>query len=544
MISGLRGTVNANFLLIEPSPIHPSLRKTIPMDQPTHPASVAGKPTSPGARVSAAGAHPAPPATLIIFGAHGDLTKRLLMPALYNLAGAALLDDGFKIVGVDRVASDDTHWRDELTSTMQEFTHDKTAEFYVEHVDEKAWGWVTQRLSYVQADFSKPEEVARLHDHAHGNVVFYLAIAARFFGDVVEQLGKAGLLKEAPDAFRRVVIEKPYGSDLESAKKLNARVLAQAGEQQVFRIDHFLGKETVQNIMALRFANGIFEPLWKRDHIDYIEITASETVGVEQRGAFYEPTGALRDMVPNHMFQLLSMIAMEPPNSFDAEAVRSEKAKLLQAIHPVRAQDVVRGQYGAGEVQGQHVPGYREEPNVGRVSDTETFVALRLLIDNWRWAGVPFYVRTGKRLHGRQTQVVVHFRKPPYALFRDTGVESLTPNMLTLDIQPHEGMTLSLTAKHPGPKMALAPIDLRFLYKDEFALAPNVGYETLIYDCLIGDSTLFQRADMIEASWAAVQPAIDEFGDQPEFYAAGTDGPQGAHALLEREGHAWSPLAE
>jgi glucose-6-phosphate 1-dehydrogenase len=376
-----------------------------------------------------------------------------------------------------------------------------------------------------------------------GNVVFYLAIAARFFGYVVEQLGRAGLLKEADGAFRRVVIEKPYGADLPSARALNARVLAQADEKQVFRIDHFLGKETVQNIMALRFANGIFEPLWRRDHIAYVEITAAETIGVEERGAFYEPTGALRDMVPNHLFQLLSMVAMEPPNSFDAEAVRSEKAKLLEAIEPVRPEDVVRGQYTAGRVQGRDVAGYRDEAHVAKDSGTETYVALRLHIDNWRWADVPFYLRTGKRLHGRQTEVVIHFRKPPYALFRDTAVGSLTPNVLTLDIQPHEGLTLSLSAKHPGPKMELAPVDLRFQYKDAFKMAPNVGYETLLYDCLIGDSTLFQRADMIEASWAVVDPALQS-PKALAFYAAGSAGPEAADALLARDGHSWKPLRE
>jgi glucose-6-phosphate 1-dehydrogenase len=380
-----------------------------------------------------------------------------------------------------------------------------------------------------------------------GNVVFYLAIAARFFGDVVEQLGEAGLLKETDGAFRRVVIEKPYGEDLASAKTLNARVLAQAEERQVFRIDHFLGKETVQNIMALRFANGIFEPLWRRDHIDYIEITAAETIGVEERGAFYEPTGALRDMVPNHLFQLLSMVAMDPPNSFDAEAVRSEKAKLLQAVHPVRPGDVVRGQYAAGTVQGHAARAYRDEPHVAPDSRTETYVALRLYVDNWRWGGVPFYLRTGKHLHGRQTEVVVHFRKPPYALFRDTEVDAMTPNVLTLDIQPHEGLTLSLSAKHPGPKMALAPVHLSFQYKDAFKMAPNVGYETLIYDCLIGDPTLFQRADMIEASWAVVDPAIQQAKlptDEPELYAAGSAGPAGADALLAQSGHSWKELNE
>ena len=510
------------------------------MDQTAQSATT--KPTSPEARVSAAGAHPAPPATLVIFGAHGDLTKRLLMPALYNLAGAGLLDDGFKIVGVDRVASNAAQWRDELTKTMQEFTQDETAEFYVKEIDQKAWGWVTQRLAYVQADFSKSDDIARLGKEVSGNAVFYLAIAARFFGDVVEQLGHAGLLRQDDSTFRRVVIEKPYGADLDSAKKLNARVLAQADESQIFRIDHFLGKETVQNIMALRFANGIFEPLWRRDHIDYVEITAAETIGVEQRGAFYEPTGALRDMVPNHLFQLLSMVAMEPPNSFDAEAVRNEKAKLLQAIHPVDPDSVVRGQYAAGDIMGKSVPAYRDEPGVAHDSNTETYVALRLHIENWRWAGVPFYLRTGKRMGGRQTEVVIHFRKPPYALFRDTEVEHLTPNILTLDIQPHEGMTLSISAKHPGPKMVLAPVELRFLYKDAFKLAPNVGYETLLYDCLIGDPSLFQRADMIEASWAAVDPAIQHGGDAPEFYPAGSAGPAGSDKMLAKDGHAWDKM--
>ncbi len=514
------------------------------MPQPSF-ASASAKPSSPREGLAAAGAYPAPEATLVIFGAHGDLTKRLLMPALYNLSGGGLLDDKFKIVGVDRLPSDADKWRDELTAAMQDFTHDKTAEFYVEHVDEKAWGWVTQRLAYVTADFTKPEDIAKLKEHCTGNVVFYLAIASRFFGDVVEQLGKAGLLTEAEGAFRRVVIEKPYGEDLESANKLNARVLAQAQERQIFRIDHFLGKETVQNIMALRFANGIFEPLWRRDHIDFVEITASETIGVEERGAFYEPTGALRDMVPNHLFQLLSMVTMEAPNSFDAEAVRSEKAKVLQAIHPIQPDQAVRGQYTAGEVQGHQVAGYREEPHVATDSHTETYIALCLHIDNWRWAGVPFYLRTGKRMHGRMTEVVVHFRAPPYKLFADTEVDRLTPNVLTLNVQPQEGLTLALTAKHPGPKMTLAGIDLRFRYEDAFKMTPNVGYETLLYDCMIGDPTLFQRADMIEASWAAVDPVIQHAktsGDAPEPYAAGTAGPAGSDALLAKEGHAWTVL--
>ena len=496
------------------------------------------RPSSPRANRGPAGAHPAPAATLVIFGAHGDLTKRLLMPALYDLAVSGLLDTNFKIIGVDLAEGDTKEWAGELTATMQEFTKDPNAEFYVEKIDEKSWGWVQQRLTYLRADFTKPEDMAKVKQAIQGNAIFYFAVAARFFGPLVEQLGKAGLLEETAGSFRRVCIEKPYGSDLASAKELNARVLSHADEKQVFRIDHFLGKETVQNIMALRFANGIFEPLWRRDHIDFVEITASETIGVEGRGKFYEPTGALRDMVPNHLFQLLSMVTMEAPNSFDAEAVRDEKAKLLKAIHPVTMHDVVRGQYEAGDVNGKQVPGYRQEPNVAPDSKTETYVALQLNIENWRWAGVPFYLRTGKRMATRQTEVVIHFRSPPFALFRETGVQALTPNILTITVQPHEGMRLALTAKQPGPKMVLSPIELKFNYEDAFARTPNVGYETLIYDCLIGDPTLFQRADMIEASWAVVDPVLHG-ADEPELYKAGSEGPACSDKLLARSKHAW-----
>ncbi len=495
--------------------------------------------------LAAAGAHPAPAATLVIFGAHGDLTKRLLMPSLYDLAESKLLDDKFRVIGVDMAEGDDEEWRASLTATMQDFTKDPNAEFYVKEIDQAVWGWVTQRLTYVKADFTKPEEMKHLAEKISGNAVFYLAVAARFFGPVVDQLGDANLLKEEGENFRRVVIEKPFGEDLASARALNARILTHAEEKQIFRIDHFLGKETVQNIMALRFANAIFEPLWRRDHIDFVEITAAETIGVERRGKFYEPTGALRDMVPNHLFQLLSMIAMESPNSFEAEAVRDEKAKLLAAIHPVRPEDVARGQYAAGKIADREVPGYKQEPDVASDSRTETYVALRLSIDNWRWAGVPFYLRTGKRMGARQTEIAIHFRRPPFALFRTTEVDELTANVLVLTVQPREGMNLSVSAKYPGPKMTLAPIELRFRYEDAFKMTPNVGYETLIYDCLIGDSTLFQRADMIEASWAVVDPAIQHAkgaDDVPEEYTAGSAGPDCADKLLARSGHAWRPL--
>jgi glucose-6-phosphate 1-dehydrogenase len=507
--------------------------------------SVSAQPSTLHDTMAPAGTHPAPEAVLVIFGAHGDLTKRLLMPSLYNLASGKLLDDKFRIIGVDLADGDDAEWTKSLTHTMQEFTKDPNAEFYVKELDQSVWGWVTKRLTYVKADFTKPEDMAKLKQQITGNAVFYLAVAARFFGPVVDQLGEAGLLHEEGDCFRRLVIEKPFGEDLASARTLNARILKQADEKQIFRIDHFLGKETVQNIMALRFANGIFEPIWRSHYIDFVEITAAETIGVERRGKFYEPTGALRDMVPNHLFQLLSMVAMEPPNSFDAEAVRDEKAKLLMAIQPVAVEDVVRGQYTAGHLMGQDLPGYREEPDVAADSRTETYVALRLHIENWRWGGVPFYLRTGKRMTARRTEVAIHFRKPPFALFRTTEVDSLDENILTITVQPHEGMTLTLSAKHPGPKMVLAPIELRFRYEDAFKMTPNVGYETLIYDCLIGDPTLFQRADMIEASWAAVDPAIQhakQADDVPEMYTSGSAGPACADALLARDNHKWKKV--
>ena len=497
-----------------------------------------------GTKVAEAGIEPAPACTFVIFGAHGDLTKRLLMPAFYNLSCSKLLAGSFRIVGVDRVDATDDAWRGELTQTMQEFTRDPDAEFYTPKIDEQGWGWLTQRMSYVRADFTNADDIARLGKGLSGNVIFYLAVAGRFFGGIVEQLGQSGLLKQ-DGGFRRVVIEKPFGHDLASAKALNAQILGQGDEAQFFRIDHFLGKETIQNIMALRFANGIFEPLWRRDHIDYVEITAAETIGVESRGAFYEPTGALRDMVPNHLFQMLSMVAMEPPNSFEAEAVRTEKARLVEATRPVKLADVVHGQYTAGAIGDAKVPAYRDEPNVARDSTTETYIALKLMVDNWRWAGVPFYLRTGKRLAARRTEIVVHFKPAPYAMFKNTPVDQLTRNNLTLNIQPRQGLTLSLSGKVPGPKMELSEIDLRFRYEDAFKIAPNVGYETLLYDCMIGDATLFQRADNIEAGWAVVDPTVKDWSrgkTEPAMYASGSEGPDAADALLAAAGHGWTKL--
>jgi glucose-6-phosphate 1-dehydrogenase len=377
--------------------------------------------------------------------------------------------------------------------------------------------------------------------------LFYLAVADRFFGPVVEQLGRAGLTRQSDRTWRRVIVEKPFGHDLPSAEALNAQVLKVLSEDQIYRIDHFLGKETVQNILVLRFANGIFEPLWNRDHIDHVQITAAEIVGVEHRGRFYEHTGALRDMVPNHLFQLLAMIAMEPPISFDADAVRSKKTELFHAVHPISSTDAVRGQYSAGVVLGRQASAYRREPDVSPDSKTETYAALKLGIDNWRWAGVPFYLRTGKYLSARTTEIAVHFRQAPHVLFRGTAVEHLPANILTLRIQPDEGLSLSFSAKRPGAEIEIDGVEMNFAYRDYYAPVVSVGYETLIYDCLIGDATMFQRADTVEAAWCAVQDLLNAWARAPAddfpYYAAGSAGPDTADRLLARDGRSWLPIA-
>jgi len=501
------------------------------------------------------GAPLAPPCIMIIFGAAGDLTKRLVVPALYNLVGARRLSDEFRIVGVDLASKTTEEWRTGLTETMQGFVG-SDAEFAVDHIDQNVWQWLTDRMTYLQGDLTNAEMYRRLDGHlagldktagTAGNRLFYLAIADRFFSVAVAGLGAAGLVTEKDGQWRRVVIEKPFGHDLNSAKALNAEILKHLQEHQIYRIDHFLGKETVQNIMALRFANGLFEPMWNREHIDHVQITAAETVGVELRGKFYEKTGALRDMVPNHVFQLLSMTAMEPPISFRANAVRDEQAKILHAIQPMSAEEVlqrtVRGQYGEGTVAAQRAPAYRSEDKVPPDSKTETFVAMKLLIDNWRWADVPFYLRTGKRLPGRNTHVIIQFRQAPFMLFRDTPVDNLMPNQLVLHIQPEEGISLRFAAKKPGPSMRLGAVDMDFEYKDYFGTQPSTGYERLLHDCMIGDQTLFQRADMVEAGWCVVSPVLDVWKALPprDFpnYAAGTWGPTASDELLERDGREW-----
>ena len=486
----------------------------------------------------------APPATLVIFGAGGDLTKRLVVPALYHLVQAGKLPHEFAVIGVDHNDQTTEQWRQSLTKMMQGFTQ-------AAGIDAQAWSWLIQRMHYMRGDFTQPEtfrnlkrRLAERQQHNNtANVLFYLAVADRFFGPVIAELGYAGLTQQSEEAWRRVIVEKPFGHDLASAEALNTQILKVLSEDQVYRIDHFLGKETVQNILVLRFANGIFEPLWNRDHVDHVQITAAETVGVEGRGRFYERTGALRDMVPNHLFQLLAMIGMEPPVSFDADAVRSKKTELFQAVHSVSPENAVRGQYGGGIVRGQKVPAYRREPNVAPDSGTETYVALKLDIDNWRWAGVPFYLRTGKCLSARTTEIAVHFRQAPYAMFRNTPVERLPANILTLRIQPDEGLSVSFSAKRPGTEIEIDGVAMDFAYRDYFEPLATVGYETLIYDCLIGDATLFQRADTVEAAWRAVKGLLDCWARDPakDFpnYAAGSQGPEAADRLLARDGRAW-----
>ncbi|MGH8102549.1 MAG: glucose-6-phosphate dehydrogenase [Chthoniobacterales bacterium] len=504
------------------------------------------------------GAPLAPPCVMIIFGAAGDLTKRLVVPALYNLVGAQRLPNECRIVGVDLASKTTEEWRNGLTETMQEFVGGE-GEFAVDHIDQNTWKWLTDRMSYLQGDLTNTEMYRRLDAHlaeldktagTAGNRLFYLAVADRFFSVAVAGLGASGLVTERDGQWRRVVIEKPFGHDLNSARALNAEILKHLLEHQIYRIDHFLGKETVQNIMALRFANGLFEPMWNREHIDHVQITAAETVGVEGRGKFYEKTGALRDMVPNHVFQLLAMTAMEPPISFEPDAVRAKKAEVIEAIRPLdpaqALKNAVRGQYDAGTVRGKAVRAYRQEPDVAPDSSTETYIACKLQIDNWRWAGVPFYLRTGKYMERRLTEIAIRFHQAPFTLFRGTDVERMHPNWMILRIAPTEGIGLEFAAKRPGPTVKLSNVTMDFAYQDYFKMAPNTGYETLIYDCMIGDATLFQRADNIEAGWAAVQPILDAWANNSpqDFpnYAAGSDGPAAADELLARDGRAWRSL--
>jgi glucose-6-phosphate 1-dehydrogenase len=505
---------------------------------------------------------PADPCAMVIFGAGGDLTKRLVVPALYNLAHSKVLPEKFSLIGIGHGDGTAEQWRDNLFAMLKSFIGSASAEFDVSRIDEAAWKRLADRMTYIPGDFTKPEIYGKIRDalteaeKAHntaGNAIFYLAVADRFFGTVVEQLGKAMLTEQGkPDAggkpsfWRRVVIEKPFGHSLQSARELNVDILRTLHEDQIFRIDHFLGKDTVQSIMAFRFANGLFEPIWNRDRIDHVQITAAETVGVETRGKFYEVTGALRDMVPNHVFTLLSMVAMEPPTCFEADAIRNKKAEVLAAMQSVKPAKAVRGQYGAGTVLGKPSKAYRNEPNVAPDSNIETYVAMELEIDNWRWAGVPFYVRTGKHMTERLTEIAIRFKQAPYAAFEDTPIASLRPNWLVLRIAPDEGISLQFEVKRRGPVMDLAAVKMDFRYDDWFAKEANVGYETLLYDVMTGDQTLFMRADMVEQAWRIVQPVLDDWAaNKAAFpnYDSGSSGPDAADRLLtESGGREWRPV--
>jgi glucose-6-phosphate 1-dehydrogenase len=497
---------------------------------------------------------------MVVFGASGDLTARLLVPALYNLSRTRLIPENFALIGVARSDATSESWRNYLHDKLKSYAG-KASEFNGGRVDEEAWNRLADKMSYVQGDLSKPElydnlraalaEAEKTHG-TQGNVIFYLAVAEQFFCPAIEHLREAKLTEQPlgddgkPRSWRRVVFEKPFGHSLESARALNARVLRTLSEDQIFRIDHFLGKETVQNIMALRFANGMFEPIWNRDRIDHVQVTVSETVGVESRGTFYEATGALRDMVPNHVLALVSMVAMEPPSAFDPASIRSRKADVFTAMRPVSANQVVRAQYAAGTVLGKPVSAYRDEPNVARDSKVETYVAMQLEIDNWRWAGVPFFIRTGKHLSQRKTEVAIRFKQAPYTPFRHTPVFCLPDNWLIISIAPDEGISLQFAVKRPGPVVDLAGVRMDFRDNDWFQSEPNVGYETLIYDVMMGDQTLFMRADMVEEAWRVVQPVLDAWADDDTnvtTYVSGSEGPLEADGLLARQGnHTWRPI--
>jgi glucose-6-phosphate 1-dehydrogenase len=491
------------------------------------------------------------PCVMVIFGATGDLTARKLFPALYNLAKSNMLSREFAIVGVGR--------NDMSTEQFRQVMGEKLQNFATGTVEADLRDWMLQRVYYVSGDFKDPRLYTNLEKglaeadkkhNTHGNYFFYLATSPAFFGDIVDQLGASELACEKDSYWRRVVFEKPFGSDLESARALNRQVRKVLTEGQIYRIDHYLGKETVQNILVFRFSNGIFEPVWNRRYIDHIQITVAETVGVEKRGGYFDTAGTLRDMVPNHLFQLVSLTAMEPPISFSPDAVHDEQSKVLHAIQPFSAEDVlhhaVRGQYGDGAMNNERVPGYRTEEGVPPTSKTETFVALKFMIDNWRWADVPFYLRTGKRLATRHTEIAIQFKRAPLVLFRDTPVNSLEANQLVIHIAPDEGISLRFGAKIPGAQMKVGPVEMDFNYSDYFGTDANTGYEVLLYDGIMGDQTLYQRADMVEAGWSIVDPILDVWKALPTRgfpnYAAGTWGPQEAEDLITRDGRAWRKI--
>lgn len=486
---------------------------------------------------------------MVIFGATGDLTKRKLFPALYNLAKDGHLPESFAIVGVGRQEMQSEEFRDQMVANLKEFAGTTG--------DDKSVKWFCERTYYTGGDFDDDKklfadikdmlrDVCSTHDIPE-NFFYYMAIPPGLFANVAQKIVKNGLGKEENGNWRRFIFEKPFGHDLESAKKLNADLLKILKERQIYRIDHYLGKETVQNLLVFRFGNSIFEPIWNRNYIDHIQITVAEQLGVEGRGGYYDKAGALRDMIPNHIFQLVTLTGMEPPFSFDADSVRDEQVKILQAIKCFTPEDAlhcaVRGQYADGEINGENVPAYRTEESVSTDSNIETYAALKLSIDSWRWADVPFYVRTGKRLAARQSSIVIQFKKAPFVLFRDTPIERLTTNRIEIHIQPDEGITLHFGAKIPGPIVKMGAVDMDFNYVDHFGEQLSTGYERLLFDCMIGDATLFQRADMVESSWSIVSPILDVWAAVPprDFpnYASGSWGPDAADELLAKDGRRW-----
>lgn len=489
------------------------------------------------------------PCVFVIFGASGDLTKRKLIPALFNLGCLGLLPERFAVLGVAITPGGDASFRQQLTEDIRLFA--------LRPVDEERWRRFVSACYYVSGDFNDDATFSAVVDKLDTiraeqkipgtNTVFNLAITPTLFGKAVAQLGEAGLLHEAPDGYRRVIIEKPFGRDLESARQLNADLRKHLDESQIFRIDHYLGKETVQNIMVFRFANMIFEPNWNRRYVDSVQITVAESLGVENRGGYLDHYGVLRDMVQNHMLSVLSLIAMEPPGSISGDAVRNEKVKVLDAIRPMKPEEVienaVRGQYGPGTIDGKPVVGYREEPSVSPTSNTETYAALRLFVENWRWADVPFYLRTGKRLARHLTQVVIRFKRTPLMLFGEKAHSEAGPNALILNIQPEESITIMIRAKKPGPSIVVDTIPLDFNYSQFGEQSPATGYETLLHDCMIGDMTLFHREDSVDASWRIINPILDLWGALPprDFpdYEAGSWGPEAANRLLARDGRVW-----
>jgi glucose-6-phosphate 1-dehydrogenase len=488
----------------------------------------------------------ADPCMIVIFGASGDLTRRKLIPALFELAACRSLARRFAIIGFARSQMSDAAFQDSVADAVRK----NNGGCPVRDDDLRTF---VQSFAYVAGDYDRPDSFERLsrrleeldqEHHLEGNRLYYLATPPAIYPKVISQVQKARLARPANgNSWIRIIVEKPFGHDLASARELNRTILEAFDETQVYRIDHFLGKDTVQNLLALRFGNGIFEPLWNRNYVDHVQITAAETLGVEQRAAFYETTGALRDMFQSHLLQLVSLVAIEPPSNFDATAVRNEKLKVLQALRPYTpetvATNVIPGQYAQGQIDGEVVAAYREEPGVRPDSETETFVGAKLLIDNWRWADVPFYIRSGKRMARRVTEIAINFRRAPHLLFRGQGIDT---NALVLNIQPEEGISIGFHAKMPGQKLRLAPVAMNFSYLAAFGGSERSAYATLLNDCMRGDATLFDRADGVEAAWSFVQPILDAWqhqGRSVPLYPAGSWGPREADELLSRDGRRW-----